>query len=372
MKNILVTGSKGFIGKNLLEALSRRKCINIFEFDIDADEKLLNKALEEADIIYHLAGVNRPEKDEEFYSGNTAFTQKILSALTDLKKSPVFVLSSSTQAELDNPYGISKRAAEDLVFKFGESMGALVYVYRLNNVFGKWCRPNYNSVVATFCYNISRDIDIVISDRARELELVYVEDVVNSFINLLDNLPHKNKNEFMMVKPTYRINLGSLAEMIYEFRNIRKTLTLPNLADDLTRRMHSTYLSYLDKHDFSYNIEIKKDKRGCLAELIKSKQFGQIFISKTQGRLERGNHYHNTKTEKFCVLQGEAMVRFRHILSNGEILSYHVSGDDLKIVDIPPGYIHCIENISDQELIVLFWADQIYDPDSPDTHSSEV
>ncbi len=371
MKTVLVTGSKGFIGKNLLEALSRLRDFKIYGFDLGDEELHLNAALKEADAVFHLAGVNRPDKEEEFYTGNTALTKHILSILTDLQRAPLFVLSSSTQAEMENAYGRSKRKAEDLVFEFGEKFGAPVHVYRLNNVFGKWCRPNYNSVVATFCHNIARDQDITISDESREIELVYIDDVVDSFLKRLETSPAKNGGKFVKVKPVHKITLGELAGKIRKFRNTRRTLVMPDFADPLTRCLYATYISYLDKNDFAYGIEVKRDQRGSLAELIKSRQFGQIFVSTTHGGIIRGNHYHNTKVEKFCVIQGEAVIRFRHILSN-EVLSYKVSGNDLKIVDIPPGYTHSIENLSNQEMIVLFWADEIFDPDRPDTYADEV
>ncbi len=371
MITVLVTGSQGFIGKNLMEALSRQDDIKVQGFDVDDKISMLKSALKDTDIIYHLAGINRPEKEEDFETGNTGSTQTILSLLEDIHRTPAIVLSSSTQAELNNPYGISKRKAEDILFEYGKKTGASVYVYRLNNVFGKWCRPNYNSVVATFCYNIAHDLDIFISDKAQEVELVYIDDVVDSCLHILKDNPSALPREYLTVSPTYKISLGELAERIYQFRNIRKSLVIPDLADDFTKCLYATYLSYLDKNDFSYNLEKKIDARGSLVELIKSRHFGQIFVSKTHGGIVRGNHYHNTKTEKFCVIHGKALIRFRHILSD-EVLSYHLSGDDIQIVDIPPGYTHSIENLSDEAMIVLFWADQIFNPENPDTNYCEV
>jgi UDP-2-acetamido-2,6-beta-L-arabino-hexul-4-ose reductase len=371
MKTILVTGSKGFIGRNLTEALSRQNDIKIHEFDIDDDLSKLRTALKEADIIYHLAGINRPKKDEDYETGNAGSTQIILSLLEDMQRTPAIVLSSSTQAEMKNPYGISKKKAEDLLLEYGEKTGVAVYVYRLTNVFGKWSRPNYNSVVATLCYNIARGLDIFISDKKKIVELVYIDDVVNSFLRILKDNPKAALREHLTVSPIYKISLGELTERLYQFRDIRKTLAIPDLADEFTRRLYATYLSYLDGKDFCYDLEPKIDTRGSLVELIKSRHFGQIFVSKTHGGIVRGNHYHNTKTEKFCIIQGTAVIRFRHILSN-DVLSYHVSGNDIQIVDIPPGYTHSIENLSDEEMIVLFWTDQIFDPENPDTYYCEV
>jgi UDP-2-acetamido-2,6-beta-L-arabino-hexul-4-ose reductase len=288
-----------------------------------------------------------------------------------LGRTPLLVLSSSTQAALDNPYGLSKRQAEEAVFDFGRETGASVFVFRLHGVFGKWCRPNYNSVVATFCHNIANGLDISISDTSKEVQLVYIDDVVDSFLGILKNCPKVSSREYLGVTPTYKITLGDLADRIYKFRDIRKSLIIPDLSDDFSKCLYATYLSYLANDDFAYDFEKKSDQRGSLVELIKSRHFGQIFVSKTHGGVIRGNHYHNTKTEKFCVIQGKAVIRFRHILSD-EVLSYNVSGDNIKVVDIPPGYTHSIENLSNQEMIVLFWADQIFDPEKPDTFYEEV
>lgn len=371
MNTVVVTGAKGFIGKNLMEALSRQSDIKVHGFDVDDDISMLESALKDTDIIYHLAGINRPEKEEDFETGNTDFTQTILSLLEDIHRTPAIVLSSSTQAELNNPYGISKKKAEEILFEYGKKTGASVYVYRLTNVFGKWCRPNYNSVVATFCHNIAHNIDIFISDKAKEVELIYIDDVVDSFLQILKDKPKAVPCEYLTVRHTYKVSLGELAERIYQFRNIRKSLVIPDLSDDFTKCLYATYLSYLDKNDFSYNLEKKLDQRGSLVELIKSRHFGQIFVSKTHGGIVRGNHYHNTKIEKFCVIQGKALIQFRHIFSD-EVISYHVTGDDIQVVDIPPGYTHSIENHSDEVMIVLFWADQIFDPENTDTYYCEV
>ena len=246
-----------------------------------------------------------------------------------------------------------------------------VFIYRFPNVFGKWCRPNYNSVVATFCYNISHDLEISISDVDKELVLVYVDDIVDEFMKVISNDDKYNEKYFYEIGPTYKITLGDLADKIYRLKDIRKTLVVPDMSDDFMRCLHATYLSYLDENDFSYKPDRKTDGRGTLAELIKSKQFGQIFISRSHKGIIRGDHYHNTKVEKFCVLEGKAVIKFRHIVKD-EVLSYYVSGDDLEVVDIPPGYIHSIENLGDEEMIVLFWANQIFDPEKPDTYHCKV
>jgi UDP-2-acetamido-2,6-beta-L-arabino-hexul-4-ose reductase len=368
---VLVTGSKGFIGKNLIEALSRQKKIKVYEFDVDEDISVLKSALLQADIICHLAGVNRPEKEEKFATGNTDSVKDIVALLEEVQRTPAIIFTSSIQAAMNNPYGNSKKAAENLLNEYSKKTCASVYIYRLTNVFGKWCRPNYNSVVATFCHNIANNLDINISDRAREIELIYIDDVIDSILNIIKNCPEVAPGAYLSVSPSYKITLGDLADRIYQFRNIRQSLIIPDLSDDFTRCLYPTYLSYFDKKDFSYNLEKRIDERGTLIELIKSRHLGQIFISKTHGKVIRGNHYHNTKAEKFCVVQGEACIRFRHILSD-EIITYHVSGNDMKIIDIPPGYAHSIENLADGEMIVLFWADEIFDAEKPDTYYAEV
>ncbi|MGC9337358.1 MAG: NAD-dependent epimerase/dehydratase family protein [Candidatus Cloacimonadia bacterium] len=371
MKKILITGSNGFVGKNLIEGLSRVPGLEIKKFDVDHDLSLLKKYLGEVDCLFHFAGVNRPEHTNEFEAGNVVLTQKLTGLLAELRRNIPVVLTSSIQATLDNPYGKSKKKAEDVLIRYSKENDAKIYIYRLPNVFGKWCRPNYNSVVATFCYNISHGLDITISDVNNEIELVYIDDVVREFIGLVSN-GSENKNQYYYkIDRTFKITLGELAKKIYQLKEIRKSLVVPDLSDDFMRCLHATYMSYIDKNDFSYKLDIKTDQRGNLAELIKSNHFGQIFVSRSYRGVVRGNHYHNTKIEKFCVLHGEAVIKFRHILEE-EVLSYHVSGEAPEIIDIPPGYTHSIENLGDGEMIVLFWANEIFDPEKPDTYYCEV
>ena len=373
MKKVLVTGSNGFIGKNLIEGLRRSRDIEIKTFDIENDIDSLAGHLKDADIVFHLAGVNRPEKVEEFAVGNAGLTRTIVEILEKSKSNTPVVLSSSIQATLDNPYGISKKQAEDILIEYSRKNHAKVYIYRFPNVFGKWCRPNYNSVVATFSYNISHGIDIFISDENKEIELLYIDDLVEEFLKILsgENADSDKDKYYYKVKRTFRTTLGELARKIYQLRDIRKTLIVPDLSEGLMKCLHATYLSYLDKNDFSHRLELKTDERGNLAELIKSDHFGQIFVSTTRKGVIRGNHYHNTKVEKFCVLKGEAVIKFRHIFED-EVLSYHVSGEHIEVVDIPPGYTHSIENLGDKEMIVLFWANQIFDVGRPDTYFQRV
>ena len=371
MKTVLVTGANGFIGKNLIVALKRRKDIQIIHYDLDSPENLLEEALAKADFIYHLAGVNRPERVEEFTEGNVDLTNQICEILCRLGRNPMIILSSSTQALLDNPYGLSKRQAEEVLLNFSKQTGAAVFVFRLNGVFGKWCQPNYNSVVATFCNNIASNLPISISDPKKAIELVYIDDVVLTFINILDNILPVADGVFFNVKPTYQISLGELAETIQEFHDSRTTLEMKEMSGAFTRALYGTYISYLPRDSFSYDLTIKSDSRGDLAELLKSPSIGQIFVSRTRPGFTRGNHYHDTKVEKFVVLDGEAVIRFRHILEE-DIIEYPISGHNFRVVDIPPGYTHSIENIGSDDLIVLFWADEIFNPDIPDTISMTV
>jgi UDP-2-acetamido-2,6-beta-L-arabino-hexul-4-ose reductase len=370
MKSILVTGSRGFIGQNLIQALKRRGNYRVFEFDINDSLEFFAEAVRQADIIFHLAGVNRPEKVEEYESGNAGFTKTLVSLLEEAKVKPVIVFSSSIQARLDNPYGLSKRRAEEVLINWADRCGGTVAIFRLPNVFGKWCRPNYNSAIATFCHNIARGLEINITDPERVLELVYIDDVVNTFLNMIESPPTKSAR-FYEVEPVFKIKLVKVVELIRSFKESRQSLILPDFSDPLIKRLYATYISYLPENEFAYRPEIKIDNRGQLAELLKSPYSGQIFISRTKPGITRGNHYHDTKTEKFIVIDGEAIIRFRHI-KRGDVIEYRVSGNDFKIVDIPPGYTHSIENVGDKELIVLFWASEIFDPQKPDTYPLEV
>jgi len=368
---ILVTGAKGFIGKNLIVALKRRGEFDVIDYDLDSSEGLLEEGLAKTDVIYHLAGVNRPERATDFMEGNVDLTRQVCETLRRLGRTPLLLLSSSAQAALDNPYGLSKRQAEEVAFAFGRETGASVFVFRLLGVFGKWCRPNYNSVVATFCHNIARDLPIAISDSTKEIELVYVDDVVRSFIGIMDSRLPVSDGKYCLVEPTYRITLGVLAETIRGFRDSRVNLALPDMSDRFLRALYATYISYLPVDAFLYALTQRTDPRGELAELLKSPHFGQIFVSRTRPGITRGNHYHDTKVEKFVVLEGDAVIRFRHILG-GDVIEYPVSGREFRVVDIPPGYAHSIENIGQNDLIVLFWADEIFDPDISDTFKMMV
>ncbi len=369
MPTVLVTGAKGFVGKNLGAALRRQEQVVLYEYDLGNSPEELRQALTTAEIVFHLAGVNRPKEITEYQTGNVGFTAELCSILRGLKRAPKIVFTSSIQAELDNPYGISKREAEDALRDYATVAGAEVAVYRLKNLFGKWCKPNYNAVTATFCYNLAHDLPIAISDPAREMELTYVDDVVSAFLTeLVPNVPG-----FRYAKPlvSYQITLGKLAETIRSFRQMRSNLQVPDFSQPFIRALYATYTSYLDQADFGYQLVAKADQRGNLAEFIKAPGIGQIFVSRTHPGITRGNHYHHTKAEKFLVLQGEAVIRLRHILET-QVVEYRVRGEDYRVVDIPPGYTHSIQNVGDAEVVTLFWADQVFDPNQPDTYSENV
>ena len=371
MKQVLVTGSAGFLGRNVMQVLSQRKDLKPIGFDIGDNESDLNTILSQADVLVHLAGVNRPESIAEYETGNARFTAGICDALRRLGRTPRIIMSSSIQAELDNPYGMSKRNAEIVLQQFAEETGSEAIVFRFKNIFGKWSRPNYNSVVATFCFNATHGLPLTIYDREKELELVYVDDVVDAVIREMDSSHYAPGFRFAEEIPGFRVKLGYLADMIAGFGRIREDGILPDLTDGFTKCMYSTYLSYLDGSDMVYPLAQKTDARGSLAEFVKSPHAGQIFLSRTKPGITRGNHYHNTKVEKFMVIEGHALISLKHLVT-GEIVEHEVRGEEFSVVDIPPGYTHSIQNIGDSEMIVLFWANEIFDPSKPDTFYCEV
>lgn len=368
--NILVTGSNGFIGKNLITVLQTLPDVVVLPFDQQHTADDLRAHALAADLVLHLAGINRPQSVEEFQTGNVDLTRQLCALLLEAGHSTPIVLSSSIQAELDNPYGVSKQQAEQVLADYSARSGARVVIFRLSNVFGKWCRPNYNSVVATFCHNIARDLPISISDPARSVPLVHVDDVVRAFVDEL----HRDGSglTYREVQPVFTVTLGRLAELITSFRASRQTLLTPDLSDPFTFKLYGTFLSYLAPHDFAYDLTKRTDPRGSLAEFVKSPTSGQIFVSRTKPGITRGNHYHHLKTEKFLVLEGQAIIRFRSILDEREVIEYAVDGDDYRVLDIPPGYTHSIENVGAGTLVTLFWASEIFDPAHPDTIWQEV
>ncbi len=368
--NILVTGAKGFIGKNLIAELKNRGYSRIFEFDKDDDISKLEEFSQKCDFVFHLAGINRPQREEEFFEGNVGFTKSLLLFLEKhSNKSPVLI-TSSIQAQLDNPYGKSKREAEKLIFEYGKSRGVRVLVYRLPNVFGKWSRPNYNSAIATFCYNISRDLPITVNDPNVVLSLVYIDDVVDEFIRALEGKETRN-GEFCEVPIVYKKRLGDIVDLLYFFKKTRETLGLPDLSDGFVKKLYSTYLSFLPVNSFSYELKTHSDHRGSFTEFVRTLEHGQFSVNVIKPGMVKGNHWHHTKTEKFLVVYGEGVIRFRNIFSS-EIIEYKVSGEKIQVVDIPPGYTHNIQNTGATDMVVLMWANEPFNPEKPDTYFLEV
>ena len=367
---ILVTGAKGFIGKNLVAELRNRKYTDIFEYYRDSNPSLLDIYCKEADFVFHLAGVNRPKEQSEFMECNFGSTSALLNTLKKHKNNCPVMMSSSIQAELDNPYGKSKKAGENLLFDYSKETGAKVLIYRFPNVFGKWCRPNYNSAVATFCYNIAHDLPIIVNDPSVVMNLVYIDDVVNELINALEGKENRN-GDFCEVPIVHTITLGEIVDLIYSFKKSREELSIPNISDAVTKKLYSTYLSYLPKEQFSYELKMNVDNRGSFTEFIKTTDRGQVSVNISKPGITKGNHWHHTKNEKFLVVSGKGVIRFRKTDSE-EIIEYFVSGDKMEVVDIPPGYTHNIENLGDTDMVTIMWANEPFDPEKPDTYYLEV
>jgi UDP-2-acetamido-2,6-beta-L-arabino-hexul-4-ose reductase len=365
LTRILITGGRGFLGRNLAAHLHERKDYGVTVCDQEDSADDLNKWLLEADIIFHLAGVNRPKDQIDFERGNAGLTEQVCQFLQKNGRSPKIVFSSSIQAELNNPYGASKAKAESALRQFAAETGASVRIYRLKNLFGKWCRPNYNSVTATFCHNIANDLPIAVSDPAHEVELSYVDDVVAAFMAEIDG--QKTAGEAGTDIPTYKIQLGDLAGRIQAFHEMRTTLTLPDFAEWFNRALYATYLSYVPQAALQQHLEIKSDARGSLAEFIKQEHFGQIFVSRTKPGITRGNHYHHTKTEKFLVVEGDGLIRMRSI-EDGPVREYPVIGSAYQVINIPPGFTHSITNVGQGEMVTVFWSSEMFDPNRPDTY----
>jgi UDP-2-acetamido-2,6-beta-L-arabino-hexul-4-ose reductase len=365
VRRILITGGRGFLGSNLAAHLLERKDCETMIFGRENSAEDLRTWLLEADLIFHLAGVNRPQNSIDFERGNAGLTEQLCQFLREGRRFPKIVFSSSIQAELDNPYGASKAKAEKALLRFASETGACVRIYRLKNLFGKWCRPNYNSVTATFCHNIAKDLPIAVSDPARDVELSYVDDVVAVFLAEIEG--GQASGEAGAEIPNYRIQLGDLAGRIQAFHDMRTTLTLPDFAEWFNRALYATYLSYVPPAARRHRLEIKSDARGSLAEFIKAKHFGQIFVSRTKPGVTRGNHYHHTKTEKFFVVEGDGLIRMRAV-EGGPIEEYSVTGSAYRVIDIPPGFTHSIANVGTGEMVTLFWSSEMFDPNRPDTY----
>ncbi len=366
--HVLVTGSNGFIGQNLIVSLNEIEMCEVLTFSRDNLIGELSELVKQADVIIHLAGENRPTDDSAFKAVNEELTQSLCDEIRSTGRNIPIVLASSTQAEYENPYGKSKRVAELAIERLALETGNSVFIYRLPGVFGKWCKPNYNSVVATFCFNMAHDLPIRIDDPSIELTLVYIDDVVKEFIGVIQC---QDKRNIPSVRPEYKIKLGELASQIKSFKNCRTSLVSERVGSGLTRVLYSTYVSYLFPEQFSYSLPVYKDERGMFAEMLKTIDSGQFSFFTAHSGVTRGSHYHHSKTEKFLVVKGIARFRFRHIISN-ETCEIITNGNELRVVDTVPGWIHDITNVGNDELIVMLWANEIFDKDNPDTITCEV
>ena len=371
---ILITGAGGFVGKNLVATLRTAGYTDLMLFEKDDTPETLADYCRRAAFVVHLAGINRPTDPSEFYTGNAGLTDTLLANLEAAGNTAPVLVTSSTQAELDNDYGKSKRQAEEAIFAHRRRTGATVYVFRMPGVFGKWCRPNYNSVVATFCHNVAHGLPIQVRDSAFSLPLVYIDDVVACILAAFDGdvMMDLSATPICHMHPIHEVTLGRLAELIQGFAAGRTSLAVPDLAPgSFEKKLYSTYLSYLPSDQFSYPLEMHTDNRGSFTEFLRSPERGQVSINISHPGIVKGNHWHHTKNEKFLVVKGEGVIRFRNIFSK-EVIEYHVSGNKLEVVDIPCGYTHNIENVGTEDMVTVMWANEAFDPDHPDTFFEPV
>lgn len=396
---ILVTGAKGFVGKNLTEALKNvkdgkdrtrptLKIEEVYEYDVYSTEQELEEYCKNADFVFNLAGVNRPKTQEEFMQGNFGFASKLLDTLKKHNNTCPVMLSSSIQATLigryDGEYGRSKKAGEDLFFDYAKETGAKVLVYRFPNLFGKWCRPNYNSAVATFCNNVANDLPITVNDRNTELELLYIDDLVDEMLNALENKEHRaefdgintvitESGKFCAVPTTHKVTLGEIVDLLETFRDQPKTLVIPEIPkNSFAKKLYSTYLSYLPKEKVAFPLKMNIDERGSFTELIKTASCGQVSVNISKAGITKGQHWHNSKWEFFIVVKGHGLIQERKI-GTDEIIEFEVSGDNIQAVHMLPGYTHNIINLSDmEEMITIMWANEQFDKDKPDTFGEKV
>lgn len=369
---VLITGANGFVGRNLQLRLRERKDVQVLCYTRDQQAGQLAGLLEGVDFVFHLAGVNRPQDPREFASGNADLTRDLCQAVAGAARQagkPIPILyTSSTQAALDNPYGRSKREAEDVLTATGGDPLVPVHVFRLPNVFGKWCRPNYNSVVATFCHNISRDLPIQVNDAQAPVTLVYIDDVVERFVQLMDGAaPMAGADGFATVQPQYATTVGELARLIRAFHESRNSLVTERVGTGLVRALYATYVSYLPVEAFVYDVPQHEDRRGVFVEMLKTPDCGQFSFFTAHPGVTRGGHYHHSKTEKFLVIKGRALFRFRH-MQTGQTHELETSGDTPQIVETVPGWTHDITNKGADELVVMLWANEVFDRARPDTY----
>ena len=388
--NILITGAQGFVGRNLASQLKNirdgkagnyavsGKELSIFEYDLNSSPEELDDYCRKADFVFNLAGVNRPKDPTEFMQGNFGFASTLLSMLRKHGNTCPVMISSSIQAALDNPYGESKRAGEQLLFDYARETGAKVLVYRFPNLFGKWCRPNYNSVVATFFHNIAHDLPITVNDPSIEIHLDYIDDVVDELIAALSGREHR-EGDYCYIPGSHRVTLGKIAELLHEFRRMPETLALPDTTNGgFEKKLYSTYLSYLPTDRFAYNLKMNCDQRGSFTEIIRTADRGQVSVNISKPGITKGEHWHHTKNEKFVVVHGHGLIQLRKVGTdkNGNaypVVGYEVSGENIRVVEMIPGYTHNIINLSDTEdLVTVMWANESFDPKKPDTYFEPV
>lgn len=377
---ILVTGSNGFVGRNLVETLKnikdgKDKTRNIVVdevscFDVNNSLDELDEYTKQCDFVVNLAGINRPSNPEEFYEGNKGFIETLCSYLKKHENHCPIVASSSIQVGKDNDYAKSKKEGEDFLKTFSKENGNQVYIYRFANLFGKWCRPNYNSVTATWCYNIAHDLDIQVNDPNVILPLCYIDDVINEIIECMKGNATFN-GEYYEVSPVYKVSLGYLSNTLNRIKESRNNLSIIDQSDEFIKKLYATYLSYLPEDQFSYPLKMNIDQRGSFTEFIRTKEHGQVSINISKPHITKGNHWHHTKNEKFLVVSGTGVIRFRKI-GDDKVIEYKVSGDKLEVIDIPTGYTHNIENIGDTDMVTVMWANEPFDPNKPDTYFEEV
>lgn len=366
---VLITGANGFVGRNLVAHFGERKSDEVVCFTRDNGIGELPSLLQGVDFVFHLAGINRPKDPAEFTAGNVDLTQALCNAIASSGCKIPLLYTSSIQADLSNPYGDSKRGAEEALVRLATDHGVPVHLFRLPNVFGKWARPNYNSAVATFCHNIARDLPIQVNDPSARISLVYIDDVVSSFMAVMEG--KVVGTPFVQVEPQYSISVGELADVLRAFRDSRSTLVTEAVGTGLTRALYSTYVSYLPPERFAYEVPKYGDPRGVFVEMLKTKDSGQFSFFTAHPGITRGGHYHHSKTEKFLVIKGKACFRFRHIVS-GEFHELFTTGDTPQIVETVPGWTHDITNVGDDEMIVMLWANEIFDREHPDTYACPV
>lgn len=368
---ILVTGANGFVGKNLVANLKTMPNIIIYEYDRSNTSDDLERFCADCDVVVHLAGVNRSENTQDFVNGNLGVVSDVVASLEKHNNNAKLIYSSSIQADRDNVYGNSKKLAEEFLLKKSKETGREILIYRFTNLFGKWSRPNYNTVVATFCYNIARNLPITISDPEVKLTLCYIDDVIEELINAINGKANRRDDNYCFVGKEYGVTLGELATMIQGFAHSRQNLSVIDTSNEFEKKLYSTYLSFLPEDEFDYPLDMHVDNRGSFTEILRTDSAGQFAVNIAKPGIVKGNHWHNTKNEKFLVVKGEAIIKFRKI-GEEKIIEYAVSGNELRIVDIPCGYTHSITNVGNEDMIFFIWCNECYDANRPDTFYMEV